>query len=48
MYTKTHQIVPHFKNFLKGTCPISIQYTERLNFLPLLQYNYVYIRNEKF
>ena len=48
IYSKTHQIVPLFKNFLERTCPLNIQYTERLNFLPRLQYHYVYIRNEKF
>ena len=48
MYTKTHQIVPLFKNFLEGTCPLNIQYTERSNYIPCVQYNYVCIRNEKF
>ena len=28
LHTKTHQIVPPFKNFLEGTCPLIIQYTE--------------------
>ena len=48
IYTKTHQIVPLFNNFLGATCPLNIQYAERSNCLPRLQYNYVYIRNEKF
>ena len=48
IYSKTHQIVPLFKNFLERKCPLNIQYAERLNFLPRLQYHYVYIRNEKF
>ena len=48
IYSKTRQIVPLFKNFLERTCPLNIQYTERLNFPPRLQYHYVYIRNEKF
>ena len=45
---KTHQIVPLFKKFLEGTCPLNIQYIERSNNLARLQYHYVYIRNEKF
>ena len=27
VYTNTHQIVQLFKNFLEGTCPLNIQYT---------------------
>ena len=42
--TQTHQIVPLFKNFLEGTSSLSIQYTERLNLLPRLQYHYVYYK----
>ena len=48
LFTEIHQIVPLFKNCRKRTCPLNIQYTERLNDLPRLQYNYVYIRNDKF
>ena len=29
IYTKSHQTVPLFKNFLEGTCPLNIQYTDR-------------------
>ena len=48
IFTKTHQIVPLFKNFHEGTCPLNIQYAERSNYLLRLQYNYVYISKEKF
>ena len=39
IFTKTHQIVPLFKKFLEGTCPLNIQYAVRSNYLPRLQYN---------
>ena len=48
MHTKSHQIVPLFKNFREGTWPLNVHYTERSNHLLRLQYHYGYIRNEKF
>ena len=48
-YTLKHIKLCRFLNFfLEGTCPLSIQYTERSNYLSGLQYRYVYIRDEKF
>ena len=45
----THQIVPRFKKISPmNICPLNIQYTERSNYLPHLQYKCVYIRSEKF
>ena len=38
--------MPLFKNFLQET--FKMQNAKRSNYLALLQYHYVYIRNEKF